>query len=134
MTQRRIPIDNGLRHLHRFIRGIVQHLDIELVLGIVDLADGFHQAVHHELLVVNRELDGHARKVFKLCRWLCGPVLAVAIIHPNQRIPMHAVTGQDHHHNEIRNEQRQIKAVRGVKTFEGPVHELTLEIMDDSPL
>jgi hypothetical protein len=44
---------------------------------------------------------------------------------------MHAVTGQNHHHNKVRNEQRKIKAVRGVEAFEGLVHELALEIMDE---
>ncbi len=47
---------------------------------------------------------------------------------------MHAVTGQNHHHDKVGNEQRQIEAVRGVKALEGLVHELALEIMDEALL
>src|SRR5438270_572592 len=98
MAQRGIALHHALRYYNGFVRRIIQHLDIELVLGIIDLADRLHQSVDYELLVVNRELDGDAGKLGKLSKRLRGPVLAVAVVHVNQRIAVHSVRGQNHHH------------------------------------
>src|SRR5438270_3012370 len=134
MAQRGIALHHALRYYNGFVRRIIQHLDIELVLGIIDLADRLHQSVDYELLVVNRELDGDAGKLGKLSKRLRGPVLAVAVVHVNQRIAVHSVRGQNHHHYKIGDEQHQVEGIRRVEAFEGLIQELALQIMDDSPL
>src|SRR5262249_298037 len=118
----------------RFIRRVVQNLDVEPFFGIVDFADRLHQSVHYELLVVNRQLDGDARKLGKLRRRLRGAVPAVPVIHVNQRIPVQAVGRENDHHHEIGDQQRQIEGVGGIKAAKGLIQKLALEIVDQPPL
>src|SRR5689334_22681095 len=47
---------------------------------------------------------------------------------------MHPVAGQNDHHNEIRDEQRQVKAVGRIEALEGLIQKLALEIVDQPPL
>src|SRR5690349_23374578 len=63
ITQSRVPLNYGISNLYSFVSGIVEHLDVELVFGIVKAADRIDQPVHNELLVEDRELDGDARQL-----------------------------------------------------------------------
>ena len=54
----------GLQFLHlpvtlfrRIVRGIVQNLDFQLVLGVIQGGDGFQKAVHNELFIEHGKLD-----------------------------------------------------------------------------
>ncbi len=56
-----VALDHRLRCVHGFVRGIIQHLDVELLARIIQAAYRFHQPVHHELLVEDGKLHGDAR-------------------------------------------------------------------------
>ena len=103
MPQRRVALHHRLRHGHGLVGRIVQQLDIELVLGIIDLADRLHQPVHHVLLVVNRELDGHARQLGKAAGRLVSPVLPVFVIHVNQDVAVNSVGRENDENGKVRN-------------------------------
>ena len=51
--------------LHGAVGGVVQKLDLNLVLRIIDLGNGIQQAIHHVHFIENRELDGHQRQIRK---------------------------------------------------------------------
>ncbi len=46
----------------RVVGGIVQHLDLQQLARVLHLAGLFDQPLHHVALVIQRKLDGHARK------------------------------------------------------------------------
>ncbi len=56
--------NEGKREVHCFIRGVIEKLDLELVLRIVNEANGLNKSVHHIQLVIERQLDGDDRQVF----------------------------------------------------------------------
>ena len=68
----RYSSDQRLREGMRIVGGIVQHLDLQQVAGIIDLGGFLQQAFHHEALIVNRELDGDARQFGKAHGRLAG--------------------------------------------------------------
>ena len=45
---------------------IVEHLDLQKVLGILDLGDFVDQPLDHVALVVNRQLDGDRRQLIEM--------------------------------------------------------------------
>ena len=61
-------------HIHGLVRGIIQHLDLELVLRIDHGTGGIDQAADHVDLVEDRQLDGHDRICLHACRQqpVCG--------------------------------------------------------------
>ena len=65
-----ILADQFLGEGMRIVGGIVQHLDLEQVAGIIDLGGFLQQAFDHEALIENRELDGDARQFGKAHRRL----------------------------------------------------------------
>ena len=55
-------------------------------------ADGFEQAVDHELLVEDGQLDGDARQFGEVCRRVRAVVvLAVLVVEIDQRVAVDAV-------------------------------------------
>ena len=49
-----------------FVGGIVQHLDLQQVARIIDFGGLFEQPLHHVTFVIDRKLDGDARKLVEL--------------------------------------------------------------------
>src|SRR5215471_14117857 len=77
-----------------FIRGVIQHLDFELVFGVIQVTYCFDQPTHHVLLVENRQLNGYPRWLFESSRRrACAPVF-VLVIQIHEDVAMHSVRGQ----------------------------------------
>ena len=60
---------------------------------------------------------------------LFGGVLAVFVVEVDELITMHAVKGQDDHHDEIRDEQRGVEPVPAVEVLEGVVAVVVAKIV-----
>ena len=54
-------LDAGAADVHRFVGGVVQKLDLQLVLRVIHGGDRIQQAVHHVHFIEHRQLDGHQR-------------------------------------------------------------------------
>lgn len=64
-----------------FVGGVVENLDLEAVAGIVEGGDGVEEAVDHECLIEEGELDGDLGEVVEV-RELFGFVLAMMPVVP----------------------------------------------------
>ena len=60
---RRVPADGELGDLVRLVGRVVQHLDLEQLARVVDLADRVDQPIGDVHLVVDRQLDRDARQL-----------------------------------------------------------------------
>ena len=106
------------------VGGVVEHLDVELVLRVVHLADGIHQAVDDVLLVEDRQLHGDAGQVREAMLGLHGLVAAVAVVHPDELIAVDAVGRQDDEDDEVGDQQAEIEGVGVVKAPKGGVEDV----------
>src|SRR5947209_9929242 len=61
-------------------------------------------------------------------------VLPVFVIHEDQRIAVHAIGGQNDHHDEIRNQQQQVKAIGRVQALKSLVEIMGAEIVQQPAL
>ena len=87
------PLNASTANFHRFIRGIVQKLDLQLVLWIVERGDRIEQAIHDMHFVEHRELDGHQRHILEF--FLGFRAFArVLEIQKNDRKTVRAVAGE----------------------------------------
>ena len=59
----RVAVDDGRGYLLGLVGGVVEDLDFQLFAGIIHGADGFDEAVDHELLIEDGELDGDPGKL-----------------------------------------------------------------------
>src|ERR1700675_3705376 len=94
----------------RVVCRIVQHLDLEQMGWIVDLAGSFEKAVHYVALVVDRELNGYPRKLLKwLRRGRIEQLLPVFPIPANHLIAVQPVARKNDENGEVRNQDRVIE-------------------------
>ena len=68
IAERGIAFDQVARDIDSFVGGIVEHLDVELLARIFQLADGFEQPFDDVLLVEDWQLHGDARQLFEVRR------------------------------------------------------------------
>ena len=104
ITQRRIPFDQPASHVDGLIGRVVQHLDVQLFPGILQLADRVQQALDYVLLVKNRQLHRHPRQVFKKCGGFGRALFPVFVIEVHQNVAVHSVARQQNQHDEVRDE------------------------------
>src|SRR5205823_5354576 len=64
-----VSLNDLLCHFCRLIGRVIQHLNLKSVTRIVQLANRIDQTVDDELLVEDRQLDGHKRQLS-----VCKPV------------------------------------------------------------
>ena len=121
----RIAIDNLLRYADRLVGRVVQQLDLEAVARILQPADRVDQPVDHELLVEDRQLDGHEGQ---LALGVSGSrlvplrrLLLVVVVQPHQLVAMDPIKRQDHHHHEVRNQHRDVERVPAIQAAKGVV-------------
>ena len=132
VAERHVALDEAAGHVDGFVGGIVEHLDVEFLRGILQLADGFEQALDHVLLVEDRQLDGNARQIRKTGSGRRGAFFSMLVIEIHQHIPVHAVTGKQNQDDEIRNEQGHVKGVGVVESAKGGVEKMLADVGPDA--
>ena len=91
------------------VGGIVQHLDLQQLLGVLDLQHLFDQPLHHVPLVVERKLNGDRRKLREAHRRLASGLLAVLEIGADHLVAVQAVHREDRQDGEIRDQHRPVE-------------------------
>ena len=84
------------------------------------------------LLVEDGELDRHLGEFDKPRRRIGRLVLAVLKIQVNQLVTMHSVERQQDQHDEVRNQQRQVKRVGVVQPLKRRVEKMRAQIVPES--
>jgi hypothetical protein len=83
-------------------------------------------------------LDRDARQLFRreIPRRRAGRrrILAVAVIEPDEDVPVHAVGGEEDQHDEVGNEDERIEPVRAVKAFKGLIELAAHEVANATAL
>ena len=93
----------------RLVGRVVEHLDLEQLLRVADGGDGLQQPVHHVHLVVERELDRHARAaVAGRGRRQRAPV-AVPEVQVDHDVAVQAEDGQDDQGQEVQSKDREFE-------------------------
>ena len=129
VSERGVALDHGARNLDGLVGGIVEHLDLQLIARILDLADAIHQPVDDVLLIENRQLNGDARQ-FGEARFRFGDlILAVLVIEIDELVAVHSVERQQDQHDEIRNQQRHVEGVGVIQAAERGVEEVRPQVV-----
>ena len=134
IAQGRIAFDQSASHVDSFVSGIVEHLDVELILGIFELADRFQQAIDHVLFVEDGQLHRDPRQVFKIGGRVGRAVFPMLVIEIHQDIAMRSVTSQQNQHNEIRDQQRNVERVGVVESAKRRVEKMLADVRHDAAL
>lgn len=125
--------DDGGGNLLGFIGGVVEDLDLQLVLGVVHGADGFDEAIDDELLIEYGELDGDPRQFVEEAGWCAGGILAVLEVEVAECVAMDAIDGEQDHYGEIGQEDGGVEGVPVIEVLEGLVGILHgLEVVAES--
>jgi hypothetical protein len=90
----------GSGHLAGIVGGIVQHLNLEQISRIIELADRTQKALYHVNFIKNRKLNRHFWQLPKLAGRNRGP-FAVFQEEINDEIPVNAVGRQADEHGEV---------------------------------
>ena len=132
IAQRRVPLDQATRHLDRLVSGVVEHLDVELVLGVFQLADRFQQPLDDVLFIEDWQLHRDSRQVFKIRGWLGRPVLPVLVVQVHQYVAVRPISSQKYQHNEIWDQQRNIKCVGMIESAKCGVEKMLADVRNDA--
>ena len=130
MSQGGIAIDQETSDLHGFVGRIVEQLDVELFFRIVEPAHGVKQPVYYVLLIKDRQLHRDARQVIrmKMRRGCRGLLFFVLVIKIDQPVAVRPVRRQNDQHDEIGNQQRQVKRIDLVKALESLVQKMVAKV------
>ena len=82
------------------IRGVIQNLNFQLILGVIDSRHLAQQALHHELLIEHGELHGHVGPLLPLPLGP-GKVLAVDEVEEEHHEPVEAIACKADEHQEV---------------------------------
>src|SRR5581483_10460491 len=113
-----VALDDGFGDGDGLVCGVVEELDLKAIAWVVDAAAGVDEAVDDELLVVDGELDGDEGEL--ALRELCGRLVRVggfalvAVVEPDELVAVDAVEGEDHHHDEVGDEQADVEGVPAI--------------------
>ncbi len=97
---RRVAAHRALRDARRLVGGVVQHLDLEQLARIIDLADRVDQPVRDVHLVVDRQLDGDRRQLRER-RARHRHLVLVLHVQIDQVVPVPPVHGENDENEEI---------------------------------
>ena len=100
---RGIAAHGALGDARRFIRRVVEDLDLEQLARVVDPADGVDETVRHVHLVVDRKLDRDGRQLLERAERNRLPIL-VLHVQVDQVVPVPPVNGENDEDEEIRRE------------------------------
>ena len=132
ISQRGIALHQIARHLDGFVGGIVEHLNVELLPRIFQLADRLQQPLDHVLLIENGQLHRDARQVLEVRRRFRGAIVSVLVIQIHQNVAVHPVTGQQDQHNEIRDQQRSIECIGVIEPLKSLIQQMLAEIVPNA--
>src|SRR5437868_796244 len=96
VSQGRIPLHQIARNRFGFVRGIVQHLNVQLLSRVVQPANGVQQTINNVLLVKDWKLNRDSWQIREIRYRINGAVLLVFVIKVNQGIAVYAVGGQQY--------------------------------------
>ncbi len=129
VSERRITLHHRSRHLYGFVGRVVEHLDLQLLARIFDLADAIHQAIDNILLVEDGQLNRHQRQFGEMRFRLSHLVLAVLVIQIDQLIAVHSVKRQQDQHHEIGNQQQHVEGIGVVQAFERGIEKMRPQVV-----
>src|SRR5208283_2630251 len=112
----------GARDFAGFVGGVVEHLDVQQLAGILELGNGVDQALDDVALIEDGKLYGNLGPVFH-ARRNCRNVFAVDVVIVNQGVAVQAVERQNEKHDEVGNHHRQIEGIGVVHPGEGAVRD-----------
>ena len=105
---RGVAAHRQLGDLGRLVGRVVEHLDLEQLARVVDLADRVDQPVRDVHLVVDRQLDGDARQHVER-RQRRRHVVLVLHVKIHKVVPVPAVDGQDAQDEEVEDEDERLR-------------------------
>ena len=132
IAQRGVALDQAAGDFDGLVGRIVEHLDVELLSRILQLADRLQQALDYVLLVENRQLHRDARQVFKTRGRLGRAVLPVLVIQIDQDVAVHSVSREQNQHDEIRDQQRHIESVGVVESAKRGIEKVLADVGTDA--
>jgi hypothetical protein len=128
VADRGVTLDQVAHHLDGLVRRVVEHLHVQLVLGIFQTADAVEQAVGHVLFVEDRKLHRDARQIFEAGGRLDRALLPVLVVKINQYVAMQTVGRQQDQNHEVGNQQCEVESVGMIEALEGPIQEMLLNV------
>ena len=92
-----------------FVGRVVQNLNFQQLARIIDLGGLFKQPFDDVSFVINRKLDGDARKLAKAAGRLTGKLLAMLPVPADHFVTMQAVAGKHDQDGEIRHQDQPVE-------------------------
>src|SRR5215469_11253203 len=132
IAQGGIALDQCAGDVDGLVGRVVKNLNVKLLARIVQLANGFEQALDHVLFVENRQLHGNAGQVFESGGRPGRAVPAVLVIKVDEDVAVHAVSGEQNQDDEVRNKQRKIECIRVIDPSERRVEEVLANIRSNA--
>src|SRR5262249_48254182 len=129
ISQSRITLHYSVGDFDGLVGRVIEHLNVELVFGIVEATDCIDQPIDNELFVKNGKLNGNAGQFGEFLRWLSRPIPTVPVIHVNEDVAIQSVTGEDDQHDKVRNQQGEIEGIRTVEPLESLIEIMRLEVV-----
>src|SRR5262249_11096138 len=104
---------------NRLVGGVIEHLDVELLFGVVKPAHRVQQSLDDELFVEDGKLHGDAWQLGKTPRRLGGAVPLVLVVEVNQHIAVDSIGRQQDEHREIGDQEQNVEGVGVIQALEG---------------
>jgi hypothetical protein len=105
------------------VGGIVQHLDLEQLAGILDAGDLVDEPLDDVPFVEDGQLNGDRRQLRETPGRLAGGLLAVLEISANDLVAMHAVDRKHGQNGEVRYQNRPIEPTQLMDAAESVVEQ-----------
>ena len=113
-----------------FVSGVIEDLNLQLVLRVVDLDDGFNEAFDDEALIIERQLDSDGREFGEALGRGGGQVAAVFEVATDHFVAVHAIKAQDEQDGEIGDDEQVVEQGQGVDPGEGIVQHIALDLFE----
>lgn len=107
---RRVAFHAGTRHLPSFVRGVIEHLNIQKLPRVIELRNSVHQTFNHIPFVEDGKLYGN---LWPMAHGRRRPwnIFAKREVIVQERVAMHSISGQDKQNQKIGNHHGQIECV-----------------------
>ena len=132
VAQRSITLDQATCDLDGLVRRIVEHLNVELLARIVELADCFKQPLDYVLFIEYRQLNGDPWEFGKTGGGFGRAILSMLVVEINQDVAMTSITSEQNQHDEIRHQQRDIEAVGVVEATKRRIEKMLADVVADA--
>ena len=105
------------------VGGIVQHLDLEQLAGILDAGDLVDEPLDDVPFVEDGQLNGDRRQLREAPGRLAGSLLAVLEVSADDLVAMHPVNRKHGQDGEVRNQNRPVEPTQLMDAAEGVVEQ-----------